>query len=271
MSRVILPVPGSRSLYHFKTATMINAIIIDDEADSIETLKWKLENYCPEVKIKETFNDPTKGLEYLKDNDIDLLFLDIQMPKLNGFDILQAFTVIPFDVIFTTAYDDFGIQAIKFSALDYLLKPVQIHELQKAVEKHLQKNRNQSVSQQQINLLFKNLQLEQNGQPGLIALSSKESIEFVPPEEIAVCASDSNYTVVHFQDGRKKLIAKTLKEFDLMLSKYHFFRPHHSYLVNLKLVKEYVRTDGGYLVMQNKMRIPVSKGKREEFLRMLGQ
>lgn len=250
---------------------MVQAIIIDDELDSIETLKWKLENYCPEVTLKATFNDPTKGLEYLKNHTVDLLFLDIQMPKLNGFDILQAFPLLPFDVIFTTAYGDFGIQAIKFSALDYLLKPVQVNELQLAIEKYLQKNRNNPFSQKQIELLFKNLQLEQNGQPGLIALSTKESIEFVPPEDISVCASDSNYTVVHFANGRRKLIAKTLKEFDLMLSKHHFYRPHHSYLVNLKQVKEYVRTDGGYLIMRNKLKIPISKSKREAFLKILGQ
>lgn len=250
---------------------MIKAIIIDDELDSIETLKWKLENYCNEVSILNTFNDPTKGLEFLKNNSIDLLFLDIQMPKLNGFDILQAFPAINFDVIFTTAYDDFGIQAIKFSALDYLLKPVQVNELEKAVQKHINKNNNTAINQQQIELLFKNIQLEHSGQPGLIALATKESIEFVEPDEIVACASDSNYTMVHFRDGRKKLISKTLKEFDLMLTKHHFFRPHHSYLVNLRQVKEYIRTDGGYLVMRNKMTIPVSKSKREAFLKILEQ
>lgn len=249
---------------------MIQTIIIDDELDSIDTLKWKLENYCPKVSVNAAFNDPTKGLAYLKNNQIDLLFLDIQMPKLNGFDILQAFPVLPFDVIFTTAYDDFGIQAIKFSALDYLLKPVQVTELQAAVKKHLDKNLNQKFSQQQIDLLFKNLELEQSGHPGLIALSTKKSIEFVHPDEIVCCASSSNYTNVHFTDGRKKMIAKTLKEFDLMLSQYRFYRPHHSFLVNLQHVKEYVRIDGGYLVMRNKMKVPVSKNKREEFLKMLG-
>lgn len=249
---------------------MIRALIIDDELDSIETLNWKLENYCPSVQVLETFQDPTKGLTYLKKNLIDLVFLDIQMPKLNGFDILQAFPAIPFDVIFTTAYDDFGIQAIKFSALDYLLKPVQVNELEKAVEKHINKTKDRSINHQQIELLFKNLQSEQNGEPGLIALSTKESIEFVYPEEITVCASDSNYTMVHFRDGRKKLIAKTLKEFDLMLSKYYFYRPHNSYLVNLKQIKEYVRGDGGYLIMRNQMKIPISKTKREDFFKMLG-
>ena len=250
---------------------MIKAVIIDDEFDSIDTLRWKLENYCPQVRIENTFKDPTQGLAYLEKQAIDLLFLDIQMPKLNGFDILQAFPEIPFDVIFTTAYDDFGIQAIKFSALDYLLKPVQVNELQLAIEKHLKKRVPRYIDREQIQMLFNNLQLEQNGQPGLIALNTKESIEFVKPEEIILCASDSNYTVIHFQDGRKKLIARTLKEFDFMLSKYYFYRPHHSYLVNLREVKEYVKQDGGYLVMRNQMKVPVSKSKREEFLRILSQ
>jgi len=250
---------------------MITAIIIDDEVDSIETLMWKLENYCPEVEILETFNDPVAGLGYLKNHTVDLLFLDIQMPKLNGFDILQAFNPLPFDVIFTTAHDDFGIQAIKFSALDYLLKPVQVHELQEALKKYIQHRSEKVLSQDQIALLFQNLENEQTGKPCMIALSTRESIEFVPPDDIVVCASESNYTMIHFQNGRKKLVSKTLKEFDVMLSKYNFFRSHHSYLVNLSLVKEYVRVDGGYIIMRNDMQIPISRGKREEFLRMLGQ
>ena len=250
---------------------MIKAVLIDDEMDSIETLSWKLQNYCPEVSIQATFNNPVEGLDYLKNNKVDLLFLDIEMPKLNGFDVLQEIDNIDFDIIFTTAYDDFGIQAIKFSALDYLLKPVQVSELQAAVEKHKKKTvqNNTPVKQEQIDFLFKNIKLGQEGKPGFIALATRESIEFAQPEEIIACASDSNYTMVHFVDGRKKLISRTLKEFDLMLAGYDFFRPHHSFLVNLDHVREYVRTDGGFLVMTNKMKIPVSKSKREEFLNLL--
>ena len=250
---------------------MIKSVIIDDELDSIETLQWKIENYCPEVTVLQTFNDPVQGLEYLRANTIDLLFLDIEMPRLNGFDILQALDNIPFDVIFTTAYDEFGIQAIKFSALDYLLKPIQINELQEAVRKYLEKRKDPALNRQQLELLFRNIGLEQEGRPGLIALATKESIELARPEEIVYCASDSNYTTIYFTDGRKKLVARTLKEFDLLLSAYHFFRPHQSFLVNLQHVKEYVRTDGGYLVLRNKEKIPVSKSKREEFLKMVGK
>ena len=248
---------------------MIKAIIIDDEKDSIDTLKWKLDTYCPQVNVIASFNDPTKGLEYLQQHQIDLLFLDIEMPRLNGFDILQELETIAFDVIFVTAYSDFGIQAIKFSALDYLLKPVQVAELQKAVAKYQDKTAQSMISNEQFSLLFKNVHLQKEGKTGLIPLSTKESIEFAEPDQIIFFESDSNYTHVHFKDGRKKLIAKTLKEFDLMLSDAGFFRPHHSYLVNLKQVKEYMKIDGGYLIMKNGIQVPVSKGRRESFLNRL--
>ena len=246
---------------------MIKAVVIDDEKHSIETLKWKLENYCPEVEIIASFSDPVKGLDYLKENAPDLLFLDIEMPMLNGFDILEELGDISFDVIFTTAYDDFGIQAIKFSALDYLLKPIQNQELKKAIEKFTNKGTTKKITSTQLEVLFKNIKEEENGRPGKIALSTKESIEFVNPEDIIVCSSDSNYTLVYLSDGRKKLLSKTLKEFEEMLSALNFFRPHHSHLINLSHVKEYVRADGGYLVMSNKMNIPVSRNKKEELLK----
>ena len=247
---------------------MIKAVIIDDELHSVETLRWKLENYCPEVEIVASFTDPVKGLEHLKSDPPQLLFLDIEMPMLNGFDVLEELNgQTPFEVIFTTAYDDFGIQAIKFSALDYLLKPIQNQELKKAVEKSMHKTKEQGVSSQQLEVLFNNIKEEEKGKPGRIALSTKESIEFVEPNEIIVCISDSNYTMVHMAGGRKKLISRTLKEFEELLSSFGFFRVHHSHLVNLAQVREYVRTDGGYLIMKNKMNIPVSRSKREELLR----
>lgn len=245
---------------------MIKAVIIDDEMHSVETLKWKLENYCPQVEIVATFNNPVDGLEHLKKNPPNLLFLDIEMPMLNGFDILEELGEVPFDVIFTTAYDEFGIQAIKFSALDYLLKPIQNQELKEAVEKY-SKRGPQKVSPQQLEVLFKNIKNEEKGKPGRIALATKESIEFVKPDDIIVCSSDSNYTMVYLLDGRKKLISRTLKEFEGMLSTFNFFRVHHSHLINLTHVREYIRTDGGYIIMKNKMNIPISRGKRDELLK----
>jgi|SRR5688572_1975074 len=248
---------------------MINAVIIDDEKGSIDTLKWKLENYCPDVNVKASFEVPAEGVSYLKKHPPDLLFLDIEMPMLTGFDVLEELgRNIPFDIIFTTAYDNFGIQAVKFSALDYLLKPVQNKELKEAIDKHLKKAQ-QKIPAEQIDILLNNVHAERKGKSGKIALASKESIEFVDPRDIVVCEANSNYTNVYLAEGRKRVISKTLKDFEDMLVQFDFFRPHNSHLVNLRRVKEFIRGDGGYLVMENKMTVPVSKNKREELLELL--
>ena len=245
---------------------MIRAAIIDDERHSVETLAFKLERYCPEVQVVACYSDPVQGLEYLKENEIDLLFLDIEMPRIDGFELLEQMGEVPFDVIFTTAYDEFGIRAIKFSALDYLLKPVQGQELKAAIAKHAKKS-SHNISSSQLEVLFSNIKEEQKGLPGKIALATKESIEFVAPDDIIVCSSDSNYTMIYLEDGRRKLISKTLKDFEEMLSGFSFYRVHHSHMVNLNHVKEYIRTDGGYLLMSNKMKLPVSRSKREDLLK----
>jgi two-component system, LytTR family, response regulator len=248
---------------------MIKAVIIDDEQHSIDTLKWKLENYCPQVEVQASFDNPAEGIAYLRLNPPNLLFLDIEMPMLNGFDVLEELgRNLPFDIIFITAYDNFGIQAVKFSALDYLLKPVQNKELKEAIDKHLQKSQ-QKIPAEQIDMLISNVNAEKKGKVGKIALASKESIEFVEPMEIICCEANSNYTNVHLSEGRKKVISKTLKEFEDMLAPYQFFRPHNSYLINLRRVKEFIRGDGGYMIMENKMEIPVSKNRREELMELL--
>ena len=248
---------------------MIKAVIIDDEKDSIDTLKWKLENYCPDVSVISSFEKPADGVSYLKKNPVDLLFLDIEMPMLTGFDVLEELgRDISFDIIFITAYDNFGIQAVKFSALDYLLKPVQNKELKEAIDKHLKKTQ-QKIPSEQIDLLLNNVQAERKGKRGRIALASKESIEFVDPNDIIVCEANSNYTNIYLVEGRKRVISKTLKDFEEMLLQFDFFRPHNSHLINLGRVKEFIRGDGGYLVMENKMKIPVSKNRKEELMQLL--
>jgi len=248
---------------------MIKAVIIDDEGHSIETLRWKLENYCPEVEVQATFENPAEGIVYLKQNPPDLLFLDIEMPMLTGFDVLEELgQEISFDIIFTTAYDNFGIQAVKFSALDYLLKPIQNKELKESIEKHIKKA-SRKVAPEQINVLLENVQEERKGKVGKIALASKEIIEFVDAQDIIYCEANSNYTNVYILPDQKRVISKTLREFEDMLAPHQFFRPHNSFLVNLNRVREFVRGDGGFLVMENKMRIPVSKNRREELLDLL--
>jgi two-component system, LytTR family, response regulator len=249
---------------------MIKAVIIDDEQHSIDTLKWKLENYCPEVQVAAAFDSPADGIVFLKKTPPDLLFLDIEMPMLTGFDVLEELgRDISFDIIFTTAYDNFGIRAVKFSALDYLLKPVQNKELKEAIDKHVRKTQ-RKVSAEQIDVLLSNVHEEKRGKVGKIALASKEIIEFVDARDIICCEANSNYTNVYMEEDRKRVISKTLKEFEDMLVPHQFFRPHNSFLINLNRVREFVRGDGGFLVMENKMKIPVSKNRREELLDLLG-
>lgn len=248
---------------------MIKAVIIDDEQHSIDTLKWKLENYCPDVNVLAVFDNPAEGVVYLQSNPPDLLFLDIEMPMLNGFDVLEELgRDLPFDIIFTTAYDNFGIQAVKFSALDYLLKPVQNKELKDAIDKHIRKAQHK-IPPEQIEVLLNNVSAEKKGKVGKIALASREIIEFVDAKDIICCEANSNYTNVYMSEGRKRVISKTLKDFEDMLSPHQFFRPHNSFLVNLNRVREFIRGDGGFLVMENKMKIPVSKNRREELLDLL--
>ena len=243
---------------------MIKVVLIDDEEHALETLEWKIKNYCPDVAILQTFSSPVKALPFLQEQQFDLLFLDIEMPEMNGFELLQQVRDVHFDVIFTTAYDEYGIKAIKYSALDYLLKPVQVEELTEAVSKFQEKH-SHSVLPQQLEVLFQSLQ-EKNAKNQKIALSTKESIELVAPKDIIMCESDSNYTLVYLQD-RKKLISKTLKDFEEMLVPFNFFRTHQSYLINVEQIAEFVKGEGGYLVMKNGLRVPVSRSKREALMK----
>jgi len=245
---------------------MIKAVIVDDELHSIETLMWKIENFTEGVEVVQTFSDPQEGLAYLNEHSIDLLFLDIEMPLLSGFELLERLNQIKFDVIFTTAYDEYGIKAIKFSALDYLLKPVQEEELKKAIEKFKQK-KDHFVSPEQLEVLLQSLKVQKPDRKR-IALATKESIELIYTDNIVLCQSDNNYTMVYIEGRRKKLISKTLKEFEEILEEYNFFRSHQSYLINLDHMVEYMRQDGGYIIMDNDMKVPVSRSRKEELMKL---
>ncbi len=242
---------------------MIKAIILDDEKHSVATLAWKIEKFCPDVEVVKQFTDPVEALEYLQKNPPDLLFLDIEMPRLNGFEVLEELgDQVSFDVIFTTAYDEFGIRAVKASALDYLLKPVQNQELKTAIEKYKTKSGNGK----QMETIFSS---EQESKSNKIALATKERIEFVRPEEIILCSSDSNYTMIYLTNNRKKIISKTLKDVEEMLKAHNFFRAHHSHLVNLNHIKEYVRADGGYLMLSNGKTLPVARNRKDDLLKKI--
>ncbi len=239
---------------------MIRAILVDDEKHPLTTLAWKIEKFCPDVQIVGQFTDSSLALDHLRENPPDLLFLDIEMPRLDGFELLEELGELSFEVVFTTAYDEFGIRAVKANALDYLLKPVQNQELKAAIEKYKNKHREKSE------VLFNSTTKPQKPR---IALATKESIEYVLPENIILCSSDSNYTLIYLADGRKKIISRTLKDVEEWLVPYGFYRAHLSHLVNLQHIKEYVRSEGGYLLLSNGQTLPVARNRKDELLSRL--
>ncbi|MCB0761097.1 MAG: response regulator transcription factor [Flavobacteriales bacterium] len=240
----------------------INAIIVDDEKHAAETLQWEIERSCPEINILRLFNDPIEARDFLFNNAIDLLFLDIEMPEMNGFDLLRGLPRIGFGVIFTTAYDQFAIEAIRLSAVDYLLKPVNHTDVRKAVDRFLVR-RNDNATSHSLESLMKYLG---QAQMGKVAIPTATGFEFHYPEEIRRCESDSNYSTVFFTSGEKMVLSKTLKDLEEVLAPHGFIRIHHSHLVNGANIRSFVRGDGGYVVLDDDTHISVSRSRKDEFL-----
>ncbi|KQC30350.1 LytR/AlgR family response regulator transcription factor [Flagellimonas eckloniae] len=246
---------------------MIQALIIDDEAKARQGLRLVLEKYCPEIKILALCESPEIGLEKINALKPDLIFLDVQMPKMSGFDLLERVSKINFEVIFVTAYDRYAIKAIKFSALDYLLKPIDVDELVNAVEKISKKKKNKVA---QYGSLLKNVK------PGMeklkrLAIPSDNEIIMQPIADIIYCEADSSYTTLYLSGGKKITVSKTLKEFENILPEGDFCRIHHSTLVNMAHVTKYIKGEGGYVIISNNNHLNVSRRKKDQFLQMLHQ
>jgi two-component system LytT family response regulator len=244
----------------------IRAVLVDDEIHCLETLAWQLKKFCPEVEVVGVCDTSEKALEILNKEQIDLAFLDIEMPYMNGFELLQQIDKISFEIIFTTAYDMFAVKAFKFSALDYLLKPIDKDELIQAVRK-VKEKKGQTLLPEQLSILFQNLNNQK--QPSQkIALPTMNGLEFVIADDVIHCQSEGNYTHIFLKDNIKFLICRTLKETEELLSGHNFFRVHHSHSINLNHIKKYVKGDGGYVIMSNNTSINVSRSRKEELLRI---
>ena len=239
---------------------MINAIIIDDEANNIENLQSIIEKYAGHVKIVGKALSADEGKPLIALHQPDLLFLDIQMSGKSGFDLLKELPKIDFEVIFITAYDRYGIQAIKFSALDYLLKPVNIQELLTAIEKAELKISSKRESSNIQNLLK---YLKGGKEVPKIALPTLKEIMYVKVSDIIRCEAENNYTNFFLTNGEQVLVCKTLKEFSELLRPHNFIRSHQSHLVNIEFVKSFLKEDGGVLLLTNLDRIPISRQNRE--------
>ncbi|HEY4787891.1 MAG TPA: LytTR family DNA-binding domain-containing protein [Bacteroidales bacterium] len=247
---------------------MIRSVIIDDVNNSRLTLADDLRTHCPEVVILGEANSVKSAIDLIKRVKPDIVFLDIELEDGTGFDILEYFDKITFKTIFITGFDSYGIKAIKFSALDYLLKPVDPDDLIKAIKKY-KDNEVQPDVKANIDFLLENIR---GIKPGFkrIALNSADKVNMVNIDDIIRCESQSNYTLFYIKGGEQILVTKSLKEYENLLEEYSFVRVHHSHLINLNYLKEYVKTDGGYAVMTDKSTVPVSVRKRDNLLRELG-
>lgn len=244
---------------------MINAILIDDEVHCLDSLSILLHKFCPEVQILKQCLSAKQGLEIIMKQKTDLVFLDVEMPSMNGFEFLEQFNEIPFSVIFTTAYDKYAIKAIRFSALDYLLKPIDPKELIAAVRKV--EMHNYPPTNEQFRMLLDKIQNRENGLTK-IAVPIAEGFELVSAVDIITCEADNNYTYLHLKNKRKIIACRTLKEVEEQLESFSsFIRVHHSYIVNMNEVVKYIRGDGGYLSMSDGSTVDVSRSRKAALLK----
>ncbi|HOZ77245.1 MAG TPA: LytTR family DNA-binding domain-containing protein [Ferruginibacter sp.] len=243
---------------------MIKALLVDDKQPSIELLKYLLQQHCPEINDIATANSVREALQLVKNFQPDILFLDIQMPQQSGFDLLNAVDNWTFEVIFTTAYNEFAIQAIRFSALDYLLKPVDAGELVKAVDRYKAKRLYAPAGGE----LYKNFIQNISSQNRKLALPGTSTIKYVGLDEIIRLQAERNYTKLFFTNGKSFTAAKTLKEYEEVLSSSgSFIRVHRMHLVNYNFIKEYDRE--GLLHLKDGSSVEVSRRKKESLLRFL--
>ena len=247
---------------------MITCVIIDDENNCIEMMEWLLRTYAPNMKIEATCTSAEAGIEAINKHRPDVVFLDIEMPRMNGFDMLEQFDKLFFDVVFTTAYDQFAIKAFKYSALNYLLKPVDPDDLMDTIRRL--EERKTVPSRDQIQLLVDSVR---NIKPttSRIALTTNDGMIFVSTQDIVFCEAESNYTSIMLANGKKIMVSKVLKEIDEALAGPDFFRVHNSYLINLNHIKKFVRGDGGYVVMDNETVISISRSRRQEFMELFSK
>ena len=245
---------------------MIKAIIIDDEPNCCKTLTLLLERYCPEVKVTGIFNNGKDALQAIQAFGPDLVFLDVEMPKMNVFEMLEHLPAINFHLVFTTSYDQYALKAIRFSAIDYLLKPIDREELKKAVQKV--KERILVPIPQQLHALFEKLH-HPTSPASKIALPTMEGLQMIPVNSIISCEANDNYTTLLLKGNKKLIVSITLKSIEDMLEDYSFIRVHRSFMVNIDEVEKFVKADGGYVVMSDGQHIFISKNKKEELMQKL--
>ena len=249
-------------LFLIKLLFMLISVIVDDEPKAIQSLSWELSNYSDQIKIIATFNNPEKALLFLTENNIDCLFLDIEMPTMDGFQFLNKLKFRDFAVVITTAYNEYAIKALKKDALDYLLKPIDSDDLEETIEK-VKKHRSRALDSNKIEKVL--LRFNEKLNTKKIAINTDGKLIFLESKEILYIVSDGNYSTFHTTNNKKIVVTKKLKEINTILPNEIFFRVHNSYIINLTKVKEFFKTDG-YVILEDNHKIPVSRQKKSEFL-----
>ncbi|VXC39761.1 conserved hypothetical protein [Flavobacterium sp. 9AF] len=243
---------------------MIRAVIIDDEKNALEVLQLQIQQFCQDVEIVAICNGGKAGIEAIKKYEPNLVFLDIEMPHINGFDVLKETYNYNYKVIFTTAYDQFAIKAFKFSAIDYLLKPIDIIDLQQAVEKAKKVSEKYSL-EDKINSLIQQLQPQSKANQR-IALPDGNMLNFYNADEILRIESDSNYSHIFLVNGKKITLSKTLKDVEEIIKGDPFFRIHQSHLININHISKVAKGENAYVVMKDGTSITISRNRKEDFL-----
>lgn len=244
--------------------TRVKVAIIDDELHCIKTLRYQIETYLKGIEIVFVATDATDAVNLIADLKPDLIFLDIEMPHLNGFQIVEKFDERDFKVIFTTAYDTYAIKAIRLKVFDYLLKPIDINELKEAFDKFLAEQKKSNKTEGIITDL-----IDENRIKGTIALSSSQGLFFVKLKDIVYLEGDDCYTHVVLNDGKKILVSKTLATFESILENdLQFFRAQKSFIINLQYIKQYIRGEGGEIIMVDNKSVALSRNKKDIFMKL---
>lgn len=244
----------------------LKTILIDDELPSLQNLEQKLNEFCPDIEVIAVEQKPEDAIRLIELHHPDVIFLDIEMPRINGFKLLEEIKEIDFDIVFTTAYNHYAIDAIRISAFDYLVKPIAVRDLQSCVDRLIRSQHKQTP--EKLDVLRQSLS-DSRSQNDKITIVTNEGVDFYEISNIIRIESSSNYSKIYFKDGKSILVTKLLKDFEEILTPYRFYRIHNSHLINLSYIKKYLRGDGGQVIMQNDEVIDVARRKKEEFLKLI--
>ena len=241
---------------------MLKAIIIDDEPKAIQGLTWELSSFSDDIQVVKTFSDEEKAIEYINSNSLDCLFLDIEMPTMDGFQLLDKLNKRDFAVVITTAYNEYAIKALKNQAIDYLLKPVDSEDLEDTLNR-IKSYHSKTDSSSKFEQILTSFNEQFNRRK--ITINTDGKLIFLDESEIVYVESDGNYSSIYTKLNKKIVITKKLKEVNLLLPEDHFFRIHNSYIINLNKIKEFLKSDG-YVILEGNHKVPVSRQKKSDFL-----